>query len=493
MGFLVPVLIALCATSATGQMEWHDGMDIPEDHYYYYDYVTETPETEYDGYSNVDWLYELLDDTNECDPNPCKNNGICSQLAAGGFSCSCPEPYTGRTCQTMKDVCKNMDCGRGDCLVMSTAPFYRCQCQVPFKPPKCRKASACRPSPCQNGGQCIKDRSRNSSHCHCPNGFTGKFCQMGPADCMVEDGEFYRGAVSVTETGVECLYWNSAFIPRKGSNPFSDYPDFDGIGEHNSCRNPDGDSRPWCFIKIQPLLRPPPPLPPPQRPNVVPVTTAPPDLPDGQFSQCGRPNPGRAGRIFGGKKSLPGAHPWQASLQVRRRGSSDPFRHICGGVLIESCWVLTAAHCIGDGVDMQVMLGAVDRTKVEEYHQIIPVERVFSHKEYKKTPFALYNDIEQYGTSNLLDARVRLIADQRCKEPHVYGGSLDNSMFCAGSMSGGVDSCQGDSGGPLVCEHNGTHYISGLVSWGDGCGKKYKPGVYTNVHRFNAWIASHVV
>lgn len=45
-------------------------------------------------------------------------------------------------------------------------------CRVPT-------ASACRPNPCQNGGQCIRDRSRDTAHCNCTNGFTGKFCQMG--------------------------------------------------------------------------------------------------------------------------------------------------------------------------------------------------------------------------------------------------------------------------------------------------------------------------
>lgn len=69
--------------------------------------------------------------------------------------------------------------------------------------------------------------------------------------------------------------------------------------------------------------------------------------PENEFSVCGQPWQGRiASRIFGGRKSKPGAHPWQASLQVRPRNSTHPFVHDCGGIVLSSCWILTAAHCM---------------------------------------------------------------------------------------------------------------------------------------------------
>ena len=83
---------------------------------------------------------------------------------------------------------------------------------------------------------------------------------------------------------------------------------------------------------------------------------------------------------------------------------------------------------------------------------------------------------------------LEIIGINECKKAY-KGDLLTDDMFCAGSDFG-VDTCLGDSGGPLVCEdpYTGLWEISGVTSWGRGCGVAKFPGVYTKVVNYLGWL-----
>ncbi|XP_041887458.1 transmembrane protease serine 7 isoform X4 [Corvus kubaryi] len=235
-------------------------------------------------------------------------------------------------------------------------------------------------------------------------------------------------------------------------------------------------------------------------------------------------------RIVGGSNTEEGEWPWQVSLHF---GGAA----YCGASVISKEWLVSAAHCfqgskLADprawrahlGMQMQgraKFVSAVRRIIVHEYynsrnydydiallqlstpwpdtmsHLIQPIclppssHKARSGDKCWITGWGQKQEADDEGSAVLQKAEVEIIDQTLC---HSTYGIITARMFCAGLSSGKRDGCKGDSGGPLSCQSNGDGkwFLTGIVSWGYGCGRPNFPGVYTRVSNFAPWIHKYV-
>ncbi|KAI4541364.1 hypothetical protein MG293_008506 [Ovis ammon polii] len=150
------------------------------------------------------------------------------------------------------------------------------------------------------------------------------------------------------------------------------------------------------------------------------------------------------------------------------------------------------AFCRPEPKELTVVLGQDRHNQSCEQCQTLAVRDYRLHEAF--SPVTYQHDLGGEYSSFLQEAQVPLIDPERCSAPDVHGAAFTSGMLCAGFLEGGTDACQGDSGGPLVCEDETPErqlILRGIVSWGSGCGNRFKPGVYTDVANYLAWIQEH--
>ncbi|KAF1643143.1 FA10 factor, partial [Spelaeornis formosus] len=334
---------------------------------------------------------------------------------------------------------------------------------------KYKDGDQCESSPCQNQGAC-RDGIGGYT-CTCSEGFEGKNCELFVRKlCRLDNGDcdqFCREE----QNSVVCSCASGYFLGNDGK----------------SC-----------------------------------ISTAP--FPCGKITTGRRKSSDDLVRIVGGRECKDGECPWQALL------INEDNEGFCGGTILNEFYILTAAHCLHQARRFKVRVGDRNTEKEEGNEMVHEVDVVIKHNKFQrdtydydiavlrlKTPITFRMNVapaclpqKDWAESTLMTQKTGIVSGfgrthekgrqsnilKMLEVPYVDRNtcklstsfSITQNMFCAGYEAKLEDACQGDSGGPHVTRFKNTYYVTGIVSWGEGCARKGKYGIYTKVTTFLKWI-----
>uniref|UniRef100_A0A8C6ZRK3 Uncharacterized protein n=1 Tax=Nothoprocta perdicaria TaxID=30464 RepID=A0A8C6ZRK3_NOTPE len=378
----------------------------------------------------------------------------------------------------------------------------------------------CNTNPCKNGGVC---KIRHYTYfCICPPNFGGDNCEQEKQQCWYKNGGCWHYCQDSAGAGtfqVACscardyaLHEDGKRCVQAGEAPRASWrcpapgkqPDVSHTHTHTHTELTPS----WVSAHLDGTAQP----------------SAQPHVPPSTGSAVG---PSVAARVAGGTFCQRGQCPWQVLI----RNSRD--EGFCGGSLISSRWVVTAAHCLDLVRPHHVTVGEETSTLpflTTVWEQKIGVERSWRHPHYDADNYnsdiallrlssavalgafalpiclpsaglaALLTEEGRVGTVSgwgathecgaplrfLMHVRVPVVSMERCQR--AMDRLVTDNMFCAGYEAEAEDACKGDSGGPFAVPYHNTWFLLGIVSWGEGCAEKGKYGVYTRVANYIPWI-----
>ncbi len=255
--------------------------------------------------------------------------------------------------------------------------------------------------------------------------------------------------------------------------------------------------------------------------------------------------------IVGGFVLPRGKAPWQALLWrppvMQNMRLTPEQRVLCGGTVIRSGWVLTAAHCLTDEGGVSVVNGG-HRIRLGLNNPLsdegisYPIIKAFRHPDYNRNDLAFDIALLQYDTNRgargsdvltvlpirfdrvsltsssisggmraftygwghtrfggggekpdeLRGARLTLLGTAECTALTKFTDYRRDSVLCANEADtvDGGQACNGDSGGPLITfsDSDGKPTVIGVVSGGFKCGTVGVPSRYTRVAKVLGWL-----
>ncbi|XP_061572208.1 coagulation factor X [Cololabis saira] len=391
-------------------------------------------------FENVDKTNEfwaIYVDGNSCDSNPCAHSGQCKD-GIGSYTCYCPEGFKGFNCEiVIPELCENRNGG------------------------------------CEHFCHVVE----GSATCSCADGY---FLASDDKSCHSNE-RFKCGAIVSDSVRTIFTYERKNVTEANVDVNTTEMMDVDSVPS-----GPINES----YVSEQTII--------PQRSGHT--------------------------RIVNGEDCPPGQCPWQALLL------NEDDQGFCGGTILNEYIILTAAHCMNQSRYIYIKLGEFDTLVNEGTESVHEVAAIVTH--FKYIPETYHNDIallklatpikfSKYivpaclpetdfaekvlmrqpdgmvsGFGRLGEGRQVSTILQRLSIPYVDRQTCRDStqlritmrMFCAGYDTIAKDACQGDSGGPHVTRYRDTYFVTGIVSWGEGCAQDGKYGVYTQVSKYVRWI-----